>query len=717
MHKGGSGPGNERVQTVAREIPLVRQRNLGLMAHIDAGKTTTTERILFYTGVSHRMGEVHDGAAVMDWMEQERQRGITITSAATTCFWRGHRLNLIDTPGHVDFTIEVERSLRVLDGVIAVFCAVGGVEPQSETVWRQADRYRVPRIAFINKMDRVGADYRRVLDKMRSRLGCRPVLLQLPLGAEDSFAGVIDLLSLQALVFDPASKGMKVESRPVPQELADQAGAARTELIETACELDDQLMERYLEGEELSPAQVKAALRKGVLACQVVPVLLGSAFKNKGIQPLLDAVVDYLPAPCDLPPVEGLDPEGNLVTRPARDDAPTAALAFKILTDPYVGHLTFLRVYSGRLRSGEALYNASKGKPERIGRLLKMHANQREEVREARAGDIVAAVGLKNTGTGDTLCDPAQPIVLESLHIPEPVMGVAIRAASQPQAEKLGQALHRLAQEDPSFQVRQDPETGQTVIMGMGELHLEIIVDRLLKEFKVAAEVGAPRVAYRERLLGPARAEGRYVKQSGGRGQYGHVEIQVDPGEPGSGLVFEDHTTGGVIPKEFIRAVRDGVADACQRGVLAGFPLVDLVVQLLDGSHHEVDSSDQAFFIAGSLALKEAARRAGVGIMEPVMRLEITTPEQYLGEVMGDLAGRRGRVGGMESRPGVQVVEATVPLATMFGYATTLRSLTQGRATFSLEFSHYEPLSGALAQEVVAKAREERQARARGLAA
>ncbi len=702
---------------MAREIPLVRQRNLGLMAHIDAGKTTTTERILFYTGVSHRMGEVHDGAAVMDWMEQERQRGITITSAATTCFWRGHRLNLIDTPGHVDFTIEVERSLRVLDGVIAVFCAVGGVEPQSETVWRQADRYRVPRIAFINKMDRVGADYRRVLDKMRSRLGCRPVLLQLPLGAEETFAGVIDLLSLQALVFDPASKGMKVETRPVPDELADQAQAARTELIETACELDDQLMERYLEGEELSPAEVKAALRKGVLACQVVPVLLGSAFKNKGIQPLLDAVVDYLPAPCDLPPVEGLDPEGNLATRPARDDAPTAALAFKIMTDPYVGHLTFLRVYSGCLRSGEALYNASKGKPERIGRLLKMHANQREEVREARAGDIVAAVGLKNTGTGDTLCDPAQPIVLESLHIPEPVMGVAIRAASQPQAEKLGQALRRLSQEDPSFQVRHDPETAQTVIMGMGELHLEIIVDRLLKEFKVAAEVGAPQVAYRERLLGPAQAEGRYVKQSGGRGQYGHVKIQVAPGEPGSGLVFEDHTTGGVIPKEFIRAVRDGVADACQRGVLAGFPLVDLVVHLLDGSHHEVDSSDQAFFIAGSLALKEAARRAGVGIMEPVMRLEITTPEQYLGEVMGDLAGRRGRVGGMESRPGVQVVEATVPLATMFGYATTLRSLTQGRATFSLEFSHYEPLSGDLAQEVIARAKEERQAQARGLAA
>ncbi len=687
------------------------------MAHIDAGKTTTTERILFYTGVSHRLGEVHDGAAVMDWMEQEQERGITITSAATTCFWKNHRVNIIDTPGHVDFTIEVERSLRVLDGVIAVFCAVGGVQPQSETVWRQADRYQVPRLAFINKMDRTGADYRRVVEMMKSRLGCRPVLLQLPLGAEESFEGVVDLLERQALTFDPDSKGMQVTAGPPPADMAQEIEAARTELVEAACEFDDSLMERYLEGEEPEPAEIKAALRRGVLACQVVPVLLGSAFKNKGIQPLLDAAVDYLPSPADVKPVEGLDEAGQIAQRPARDDAPLAALAFKIMSDPYVGHLTFLRIYSGCLKSGDTVYNANKQNKERIGRLLKMHANQREEVKEVHAGDIVAAVGLKNVATGDSLCDLKEPVVLESLFIPEPVMGVAIKAASQPQVEKLGLALQRLAAEDPSFRVTHDDETNQTVIMGMGELHLEIIVDRLLREFKVAAEVGAPQVAYRECISGPAEAEGRYVRQSGGRGQYGHVKIQVAPGEPGSGLVFVDKIVGGVIPREYISSVEKGMRDAAQKGVLAGFPLVDLEVVLVDGSYHEVDSSEQAFFIAGSMALKEAARKAGLGILEPMMKLEVTTPEEYLGEVMGDISGRRGKVQGMDARPGVQVVRALVPLASMFGYATDLRSATQGRATFSMEFSHYEPLPASLAQEVMDKARAEREASLRGLAA
>ncbi|KMY65590.1 elongation factor G [Desulfocarbo indianensis] len=702
---------------MARQVALVRQRNLGLMAHIDAGKTTTTERILFYTGVSHRLGEVHDGAAVMDWMEQEQERGITITSAATTCFWKDHRINIIDTPGHVDFTIEVERSLRVLDGVIAVFCAVGGVQPQSETVWRQADRYQVPRLAFINKMDRIGADYRRVLEMMKSRLGCRPVLLQLPIGAEDGFEGVVDLLGRQALSFDLESKGMQVIAGEPPAALAGEIEKARTELIEAACEFDDQAMERYLEGEELSVAEIKAALRKGVLACQIVPVLMGSAFKNKGVQPLLDAALDYLPSPLDVKPVEGVNEAGDILSRPAEDQAALAALAFKIMSDPYVGHLTFLRVYSGCLKSGDTVYNANKQNKERIGRLLKMHANQREEVKEVYAGDIVAAVGLKNVATGDSLCDLKDPLVLESLFIPEPVMGVAIKATSQPQVEKLGLALQRLASEDPSFRVTHDDETNQTVIMGMGELHLEIIVDRLLREFKVAARVGAPQVAYRECITGGAGAEGRYIRQSGGRGQYGHVKIEVKPGEPGSGVVFVDKIVGGVIPREYIPSVEKGIKDACQKGVLAGFPLVDLEITLLDGSYHEVDSNEQAFFIAGSMALKDAVKKAGLGLLEPMMKLEITTPEEYLGDVMGDLAGRRGKVQGMESRPGVQVVDALSPLSGMFGYATDLRSSTQGRATFSMQFSHYEPLPASLAQEVMEKARAEREASLRGMAA
>ena len=702
---------------VARQVPLVRQRNLGLMAHIDAGKTTTTERILFYTGVSHRLGEVHDGAAVMDWMEQEQERGITITSAATTCFWKNHRINIIDTPGHVDFTIEVERSLRVLDGVIAVFCAVGGVQPQSETVWRQADRYQVPRLAFINKMDRTGADYQRVVEMMKSRLGCRPVLLQLPIGSEENFQGVVDLLTRKALAFDSESKGMQVEEAEPPADMLDQIEETRTQLIEAACEFDDGLMERYLEGEEPSEAEIKSAFRKGVLACEIVPVLAGSAFKNKGIQPLLDAALDYLPSPLDVKPVQGVDESGEIASRPAEDQAPLAALAFKIMTDPYVGHLTFLRVYSGCLKSGDTVYNANKQNKERIGRLLKMHANNREEVKEVYAGDIVAAVGLKNVATGDSLCALKEPVILESLFIPEPVMGVAIKAASQPQVEKLGLALQRLAAEDPSFRITHDDETNQTIIMGMGELHLEIIVDRLLREFKITAEIGAPQVAYRERIKKAASAEGRYVRQSGGRGQYGHVKIEVKPGEPGSGVVFVDKIVGGVIPREYIAPAEKGIKDACQKGVLAGFPLVDVEITLVDGSYHEVDSSEQAFFIAGSMALKEAVQKAGLGILEPMMKLEVTTPEEYLGDVMGDLSGRRGKVQGMESRPGVQVVDALAPLSGMFGYATDLRSSTQGRATFSMEFSHYEPLPASLAQEVMEKARAEREASLRGMAA
>ena len=696
---------------------MVRQRNIGLMAHIDAGKTTTTERILFYTGVSHRMGEVHDGQAVMDWMEQEQQRGITITSAATTCFWHNHRINIIDTPGHVDFTIEVERSLRVLDGVIAVFCAVGGVQPQSETVWRQADRYHVPRIAFINKMDRLGADYRRTVEMMRSRLGARPVLMQLPVGCEDDFEGVVDLLSRQVLKFSQGDSGTVVIPEEVPADMQKVVEAARLEMVETALEFDEELMESYLGGEEPAPNQVKKALRQGVLASAIIPVFLGSAFKNKGIQPLLDAVVDYLPSPLDVPAVTGLDTGGKEAVRKAADEAPCSALAFKLMSDPHVGHLTFLRIYSGSLKCGDTVLNANKSHKERIGRLLKMHANQREEVKEVYAGDIVAAVGLKSTTTGDTLCDIKEPLVLESLFVPEPVVGVAIKPVNKPLADKLGLALARIAAEDPTFKVHSDEETGQTVIMGMGELHLEIIVDRITREFKVAAEVGAPEVAYRERITRPAQAEGRYIRQSGGRGQYGHVKIEIAPGEPGSGLVFNDKIVGGVIPKEFIGPVEKGVREACQKGVVAGFPLVDLEISLVDGSFHPVDSNERAFFIAGSMALKDAVSSAAPGLLEPMMKLETVTPEDYLGEVIGDLCSRRGRVQGMEARPAVQVVNALVPLASMFGYATDLRSATQGRATFTMEFSHFEPLPDAVAQEVKNKARADLEAGLKGRAA
>ncbi|MFH1035117.1 MAG: elongation factor G [Pseudomonadota bacterium] len=702
---------------MARQVPLVRQRNIGLMAHIDAGKTTTTERILFYTGVSHRIGEVHDGAATMDWMEQEQERGITITSAATTCFWKDCRFNIIDTPGHVDFTIEVERSLRVLDGVIAVFCAVGGVQPQSETVWRQADRYQVPRVAFINKMDRTGADHARCVEMMKSRLGCRPLFLQLPIGREEGFQGVVDLVTRQSLTFDEASKGSQVVMGEVPADMVEDVEAARLELVETACEFDDKLMEKYLAGEEPSESELKKALRKGVLQAAIIPVFLGSAFKNKGIQPLLDAVVDYMPSPLEVAAIVASDANGAPVEVTASDDSPVSALAFKLMSDPYVGQLTFLRIYSGSLKSGDTLFNTSRDKKERIGRLLKMHANQREEVKEVFAGDIVAAVGLKTAGTGDSLCDPSRPLVLESMFIPEPVVSVAIRPTSKPLAEKLGMALARLAAEDPSFRVNHDEESGQTVIRGMGELHLEIIVDRLRREFKVDAEVGAPQVAYRERISKPAKAEGRYVRQSGGRGQYGHVKIEIAPGEPGSGIVFNDKIVGGIIPKEYIAPTEKGIRDAADKGVLAGYPLVDMEISLVDGSFHEVDSNERAFFIAGSMALKDAVKAAGPGMLEPVMKLEVTTPEDYLGDVMGDLSARRGRVQGMDSRPGVQVVAAQVPLAKMFGYATDLRSATQGRATFSMEFSHYDPLPAALAQEVIEKARAEREAGRQGLAA
>ncbi len=692
-------------------------RNIGLMAHIDAGKTTTTERILFYTGVSHRMGEVHDGAATMDWMEQEQERGITITSAATTCFWKDHRINIIDTPGHVDFTMEVERSLRVLDGVVAVFCAVGGVQPQSETVWRQADRYGVPRIAFINKMDRIGADYRRCVEQIQARLGANPLLLQLPVGNEDEFCGVIDLIDNRMVRFGTDAYGMELSYEDIPAEMADQAEEARVSVIETACEFDDEMMESYLEGAEPEVADIKAALRKGVLEMKLIPVLVGSAFKNKGVQELLDAVVDYLPSPQEAVQAKGVDGNGETITCPADEDAPFAALAFKLWSDPYVGHLTFLRVYSGVLKSGDTVFNSSKGKNERVGRLLRMHANEREEVKEIKAGGIVAAVGLKLTTTGDTLCAKNQSIQLESLHVPEPVVGVAIEPDSKPMAEKLGQALGRIAAEDPSFRVERNEETNQTIIRGMGELHLEIIVDRIMREFKVEATVGEPQVSYREAIQDKAESDTKYAKQSGGRGQYGHVKIEMIPGEAGSGVVFNNNIVGGVIPKEYIRSVEAGIRDAAQKGVLAGFPVEDVEISLVDGSYHEVDSSDRAFFIAASIAFKDAAKKAGLGLLEPVMAVEVVTPEEYMGDVMGDLGVRRGKIRDIESTSGTQIVKTHVPLAAMFGYAGDLRSATQGRATFSMEFSHYEPVPAGLAEEVIERVQRQRRGDSRGMAA
>jgi len=674
-----------------RAVPLERTRNIGIMAHIDAGKTTTTERVLFYTGISYKIGEVHEGTAVMDWMVQEQERGITITSAATTCEWKKHRINIIDTPGHVDFTIEVERSLRVLDGAVAVFCGVGGVEPQSETVWRQADRYHVPRLAFVNKMDRVGADFDRVVGQLRSRLNANPIPIQLPIGSEDGFRGVVDLLEMQSFVWEDEALGADYTTGPIPDDMIDAATMAHEALVEAAADCDDALMERYLNGETLAATDLRAALRQGTVAMKIVPVLCGTAFKNKGVQPLLDAVVDYLPAPTDVPAIPGVNPDsGAEETRAARDDAPFTALAFKIMNDPFVGSLTFLRVYSGTMSAGSYVYNSVKAKKERVGRLLKMHANKREEIKEIYAGDICAAVGLRSTTTGDSLCDEAKPLILERMEFPDPVISIAIEPKTKADQEKLGGALARLAAEDPSFRVMTDAETGQTLISGMGELHLEIIVDRLLREFKVDANVGRPQVAYRETIRKAVDQETKFVRQTGGRGQYGHVILHVEPLQAGSGFEFVDGTKGGVIPREYIPAIQKGVQEAMGSGVAAGYPVVDVRTTVTFGSYHDVDSSEMAFKIAGSMAFKEAMAKASPVILEPVMSLEVVTPEDFMGDVISDINRRRGRIAGQEPRSGVQVITGTVPLAEMFGYATDLRSRTQGRATFTMQFSHYE---------------------------
>jgi len=673
------------------------------MAHIDAGKTTTTERILFYTGVSHKMGEVHDGAAVMDWMEQEQERGITITSAATTTYWKDTRINIIDTPGHVDFTVEVERSLRVLDGAVAVFCSVGGVEPQSETVWRQADKYRVPRIAFINKMDRTGADFNRVVQMIKKRLGATAVPIQLPYGAEDNFKGVIDLVRGVLYTFDDTALGATIEENPIPADMADEAAAARETLIESLADMDDSLMERYVDGLEIDLDHIKSVIRKATLKLSIVPVMCGSAFKNKGVQPLLDAVVDYLPSPIDAPDITGrLVADGSDISVRADDDAPFSALAFKIMTDPFVGHLTFIRIYAGHLAAGSYVLNATSGRKERIGRLLKMHANKREDIKDVYSGDIVACVGLSKVMTGDTLCSPDRPILLEEMDFPEPVISIAIEPKTKADQEKLATALQKLSQEDPTFKVTTDPDTGQTLIAGMGELHLEIIVDRLMREFKVGANVGRPQVAYRETITAAIKAEARFIKQSGGRGQYGHVWLEMEPGEAGSGIVFENKVVGGVIPKEYIPAVEKGVMEASQQGILGGYPVLDVKVALYDGSFHEVDSSEMAFKVAGSMAFKDGARKAGAVLLEPVMDVEVVVPEEYMGDVMGDLSGRRGKVSNMDDRAGAKVVDAKVPLAEMFGYATELRSMTQGRATYTMHFAHYEKVPLNIAEEVLA---------------
>ncbi len=687
-----------------RQAPLERTRNIGIMAHIDAGKTTTTERILFYTGVNYKIGEVHEGTATMDWMAQEQERGITITSAATTCMWNDHRINIIDTPGHVDFTMEVERSLRVLDGAVALFDSVAGVEPQSETVWRQADKYGVPRIAFINKMDRVGANFDRCVEMIRDRLRSNPVPLHVPIGSEENFVGAVDLVTMQGVVWDDDSLGAHFRYGPVPAELAEQAAAAREKVLEAAAEFDESVLEKYLEGKEVSAAELKAALRKGTLESKIVPVLAGSAFKNKGVQLLLDAVVDYLPSPIDKPPVKGVDLEGKEITRKAADNEPFSALAFKIMTDPFVGALTFFRVYSGTMESGSYVLNSTRGKKERIGRLLKMHANKREEIKDVCAGDIAAAVGLRDTRTGDTLCDERKPIILESIEFPEPVIDIAIEPKTKADQEKLATSLAKLATEDPSFRVRTDKETGQTIIAGMGELHLEIIVDRLLREFKVDANVGKPQVAYRETIRKTVEQEHKFVRQTGGRGQYGHVVIRVEPLPPGSGFVFKDEVKGGTVPREYIPAVEKGVREALESGVLAGYPVVDVAVTLFDGSYHEVDSSEMAFKIAASIAFKEACQKASPVLLEPIMAVEVVVPEEFMGDVIGNLSGRRGKILGMEPRGGAQVINAEVPLKEMFGYATELRSMTQGRATYTMQFAHYDPVPQAISEEITAKA-------------
>ena len=692
-----------------RVTPIDRYRNIGISAHIDAGKTTTTERILFYTGVSHKMGEVHDGAAVMDWMEQERERGITITSAATTCFWKGmdgtypeHRINIIDTPGHVDFTIEVERSMRVLDGACMVYDSVGGVQPQSETVWRQANKYKVPRLAFVNKMDRIGANFFKVYDQMKTRLKANPVPIQVPIGAEDKFAGVVDLVKMKAIYWDDSSQGMKYEMRDIPADLAEISKEWREKMLESAAEANEELMNRYLGDGELTEAEVKNGLRLRTIAGEIVPMLCGSAFKNKGVQAMLDAVIDYMPAPTDIPPVTGELENGTEGSRSASDDEPFAGLAFKIMTDPFVGQLVFFRVYSGVVHSGDSVYNAVKGKKERLGRILQMHANERKDIKEVRAGDIAAAVGLKEATTGDTLCDPAKVITLEKMVFPEPVIHVAVEPKTKADQEKMGIALNRLAQEDPSFRVRTDEESGQTIISGMGELHLEILVDRMKREFGVEANVGAPQVAYREAIRKPVEVEGKFIKQSGGRGQYGHVWIKLEP-VPGKGFEFVDAIKGGVVPREFIPAVQKGIVDTLPNGVLAGYPVVDVKVTLTFGSYHEVDSNENAFKMAASMGFKDGCRKASPVILEPMMAVEVETPEDYAGNVMGDLSSRRGMVQGMEDMVGGgKAIKAEVPLSEMFGYSTTLRSLTQGRATYTMEFKQYAEAPKNVAEAIVA---------------
>ncbi len=689
---------------MSRPYPVESYRNIGIVAHIDAGKTTTTERILYYTGKIYKLGEVHDGTATMDWMVQEQERGITITSAATTAFWRKHRINIIDTPGHVDFTAEVERSLRVLDGAVGVFCSVGGVEPQSETVWRQADKYRVPRIGFVNKMDRQGADFDRAVRMMKTRLNARPVPLQLPWGREEEFQGMIDLVELQAFRFKDETLGADFEVLPVPDDMKDEVHHARERVIEAACECSDDLLHKYLEGKELSPAELKAALRKGTISLHFTPVLCGAAFKNKGVQQLLDAIVDYLPSPSDVPPVDGTLPDGKTqVVRRTSDSEPFSALVFKIMTDPFVGQLAFIRAYSGKMTTGQHVLNATKGNRERIGRMLQMHANKREEIKEIWAGDIAAVVGLKSVQTGDTVCDEKSPIVLEPMEFPEPVIRLAIEPKTKIDQEKLGTALGKLAQEDPTFKIHTDPETAQTIISGMGELHLDIITDRLVREFGVGVNVGKPQVAYKETIRQGAKAEGRYIKQTGGRGQYGHVKIEVAPLPPGSGLEFMNEIVGGSIPKEFIKPTREGIEEALQSGPLAGYEVRDLRVVLYDGSYHDVDSSEMAFKIAGSMAIKAAVSKARPVILEPVMAVEVVVPEHYMGDVIGNINSRRGKVERMEPRAGTQVIACKVPLAEMFGYATDLRSMTQGRANYSMHFSHYAEAPKSVSEGIIAR--------------
>ena len=695
---------------MARTTPINRYRNIGISAHIDAGKTTTTERILFYTGVNHKIGEVHDGAATMDWMEQEQERGITITSAATTCFWKGmagqfdqHRINIIDTPGHVDFTIEVERSMRVLDGACMVYCAVGGVQPQSETVWRQANKYKVPRLAFVNKMDRAGANFFKVYDQMRLRLKANPIALQVPIGAEEKFEGVVDLVKMKAIYWDDSSQGMKFDYRDIPADLVDTCKEWREKMVEAAAEANEELMNKYLENGDLSEEEIKKGLRLRTISFEIVPMLCGSAFKNKGVQAMLDAVIEYLPAPTDVPPVPCEDAKGQPTTRKASDEEPFAALAFKIMTDPFVGQLIFFRVYSGVINSGDTIYNPIKGRKERIGRILQMHANQREELKEVRAGDIAAAVGLKEATTGDTLCDVNNEVVLERMIFPEPVIHVAVEPKTKADQEKMGIALNRLAQEDPSFRVKTDEETNQTIISGMGELHLEILVDRMKREFGVEANVGAPQVAYREAIKKPVEIEGKFVKQSGGKGQYGHVWLKMEPNEAGKGFEFIDAIKGGTVPREFIPAIEKGLRETLPAGVVAGYPVVDVKVTLFDGSYHDVDSNENAFKMAASMAFKDGMRKADPILLEPMMAVEVETPEDYMGDVMGDLSSRRGMIQGMEDNATGKVIRAEVPLAEMFGYSTTMRSLSQGRATYSMEFKHYTEAPRNVAEAIVNK--------------